>query len=278
MIWLLFVLLFIFIFLAILFISLYLQGTSPKEEAVNFSEKYSLKIKKESFEEKKQKDIKRYGADVLLKDGITVKEWYSRKLMFSILFGFFFFLFNKLFINDFLALTTLGGVILGWFIIDLDAYFLNKKSNSEMLPDILEMSRSILYGKKGGQFISDALKDSIIVVRNTRLKNALFHLKVDLNSGMSISDSLDDFESFFYNGEISSFCTIIKSLQQTGQVNDALNSLERNIEREENAINKKRNIVIEQKTSLIVLAIACDLIVLLIYCIADKLLMLASEF
>ena len=54
-----------------------------------------------------------------------------------------------------------------------------------MMADICEMSRSVLYGKKGGQYIIDAIKDAVLVVENKRLKMAMIRMKTDLDAGRS---------------------------------------------------------------------------------------------
>ena len=140
------------------------------------------------------------------------------------------------------------------------------------MDDIMEMSRSVLYGKRGGQYIADALKDSVMVVENKRLKTALIQLRNDLDSGKPLDDCLQELEMSFSNGEISSFCTVIKSLQSTGQVDEALRTLENNIEREQVSVNKRRCVVLEQKTTIYVIMIAMDILGMLLYCIIMKLM------
>ena len=168
--------------------------------------------------------------------------------------------------------------VAGWFFLDLLLRLQNKSSNDEMMPDIMEMSRSVLYGKRGGQYIADALKDSVIVVENKRLKTALMKLRNELDSGRSLDSCLDELEMSFSNGEISSFCTVIKSLQSTGQVDEALRTLENNIEREQVSVNKKRCIMLEHKTMMYVIFIAMDILAMILYCIIIKLLELQLGF
>ena len=168
--------------------------------------------------------------------------------------------------------------VAGWFFLDLVLRMQNKSSNDEMMPDICEMSRSVLYGKRGGQYIADALKDSVIVVENKRLKTALMKLRSELDSGRSLDSCLDELEMSFSNGEISAFCTVIKSLQSTGQVDEALRTLESNIEREQVSVNKKRLVILEQKTMMYVIFIAMDIMVMILYCIIIKLLELTAVF
>lgn len=118
----------------------------------------------------------------------------------------------------------------------------------------------------------------MIVVENKRLKTALLKLRNDLESGGSLDDCLDELELSFSNGEISSFCTVIKSLQSTGQVDEALKTLESNIEREQISVNKKRCTMLENKTMMYVIFIAMDLMAMIIYCIIMKLLEMQIGF
>lgn len=168
--------------------------------------------------------------------------------------------------------------VLGWFFLDIILRAQNRSSNDEMMPDIMEMSRSVLYGKRGGQYIADALKDAVIVVENKRLKTALMRLRNNLDGGRSLNDCLDELEMSFSNGEISAFCTVIKSLQSTGQVDEALRTLENNIEREQVSVNKKRCLMLEHKTMMYVIFIAMDILAMILYCIIMKLLQLQIGF
>ena len=166
----------------------------------------------------------------------------------------------------------------GWFFLDIFLRASNKSSNDEMMPDIMEMSRSVLYAKRGGQYIADALKDAVIVVENKRLKTALMQFRNDMDSGKNLDDCLQELEMSFSNGEISSFCTVIKSLQTTGQVDEALRTLENNIEREQISVNKRRCLMLEHKTMMYVLLIAMDILAMILYCIIMKLLEMQIGF
>ena len=168
--------------------------------------------------------------------------------------------------------------VIGWFFLDIILRAQNRSSNDEMMPDIMEMSRSVLYGKRGGQYIADALKDAVIVVENKRLKTALMKLRNDLDGGRLLGECLDELEISFSNGEISAFCTVIKSLQSTGQVDEALRTLENNIEREQISVNKKRCLMLEHKTMMYVIFIAMDILAMILYCIIMKLLQLQIGF
>ena len=201
---------------------------------------------------------------------------------FSLMAGLFgviaFFVSAGIFKSDLAKPIAIFAAVIGWLFLDLFLRLMNKSSNDEMMPDIMEMSRSVLYGKRGGQFIADALKDAVIVVENKRLKTALMKLRNDLDSGMGLNECLDELELSISNGEISSFCTVIKSLQSTGQVDEALKTLESNIEREQISVNKKRCLMLEHKTMMYVIFIAMDLMAMILYCIIMKLLEMQIGF
>ena len=256
-----------------------ISGTTPAKEAKKQIEKIKNSQGFIRFIYDKQIQLKKMGAGVLLKDHMTVSQWYLYKTLMAGLFGLIaFFISAGVFKSDMAKPISFMAAFVGWFFLDLFIRLKNKASNDEMMPDIMEMSRSVLYGKRGGQYIADALKDSVIVVENKRLKTALLRLRNDLESGLSLDECLDELELSFSNGEISSFCTVIKSLQSTGQVDEALRTLENNIEREQASVNKRRCMILEHKTMMYVIFIAMDLMAMILYCIIMKLLELQIGF
>ena len=279
MIKILYALLFIIIFSMVQGIVYLIKGTTPAKEAKKTIGKIKHSSVLTKFVAEKQIELKKMGAGVLLKDQMTVSQWYMFKTLMATAFGMIvFFIVSGIMDSPVGKPLTVIATVAGWFFLDLLLRLQNKSSNDEMMPDIMEMSRSVLYGKRGGQYIADALKDSVIVVENKRLKTALMKLRNELDSGRSLDSCLDELEMSFSNGEISSFCTVIKSLQSTGQVDEALRTLENNIEREQVSVNKKRCIMLEHKTMMYVIFIAMDILAMILYCIIIKLLELQLGF
>ena len=277
----------VFLF-AVLFVTLFMfvqgiyylyKGTTPAKEAKKKIEKIKHSSAVTRFMLEKQIELKKMGAGILLKDQMTVSQWYLYKGLMAGLFGLITFFVTRGVIKTDLSkpLTALAAVV-GWLFLDLILKAQNKSSNDEMMPDIMEMSRSVLYGKRGGQYIADALKDAVIVVENKRLKTALMRLRNDLDAGRSLDECLDELEMSFSNGEISAFCTVIKSLQSTGQVDEALRTLENNIEREQISVNKRRCMILEHKTMMYVIFIAMDILAMILFCIIMKLFELTAGF
>ncbi len=272
-------LLFVLLFGIVQGIVYLIHGTTPVKEAKKQLERIRNSQGFTRFIYDKQIALKKMGAGVLLKDRLTVSQWYLYKALMAGLFGLIaFFISAGVAKSDMAKPISIFAAVIGWAFLDLLLRLQNKSSNDEMMPDIMEMSRSVLYGKRGGQYIADALRDAVIVVENKRLKTALMRLRNDLDSGIGLDECLDELELSFSNGEISSFCTVIKSLQSTGQVDEALRTLENNIEREQASVNKRRCMILEHKTMMYVIFIAMDLMVMILYCIIMKLLEMQIGF
>ena len=249
------------------------MGTTPYKEAIKRLDSVKENRLLRDYVARKQIKLKKLGADVFLKDQISVFEWYIYKIVCGVGFSMLALFFSNI-LSDGKSgsVVTIVGFVVGFLFLDLYLYMRNKSSNEEMMVDIMEMSRSVLYGKRGGQYISDALKDSVIIVENKRLKLALIRLRNSLDSGMSIEECLQELELSFSSGEISAFCTVVKSLQSTGQVDESLKVLENNIEREQNSVNKRRLVILENKTMMYVMMVAFDILALILYCVIMKLM------
>ena len=232
-----------------------------------------------NFVGKKQIWLKKHGADVFLQDGILVSRWYLYKfIMAAFTESITYLIAVKVFQSGSGIHITVVSTVIAWFFLDIYLVLEDKQSKEAMMADICEMSRSVLYGKKGGQYIIDAIKDAVLVVENKRLKMAMIRMKTDLDAGRSLDEALSDFELSFSSVEIASFCTVIRSLQSTGHVEEALKSLENNIERGQAGVNKRQCIVLENKTLAYVMMIAFDLLIMILYCIIMKLLDMQIAF
>ena len=255
------------------------QGSDSKTYAKEQLENLKKGRHFQEFVLRKQIKLKKYGADIFVRDGILVSQWYLYKALFASVAGVITFVLSvKVFHADAGYIITSAVTAFAWFFLDLYLSLENKQSNEAMMPDICEMSRSVLYGKRGGQYIIDAIKDACIVVENKRLKMGMIKLRSNLDAGRSLEESLNEFEMSFTTPEIASFCTVIKSLQTTGHVEEALKTLENNIERGQAGVNKRKCIVLENKTMVYVLLIAFDLLIMILYCIIMKLLDMQIAF
>lgn len=272
-------LIFALVFTTIQTLLLRKEGSDSKTYAKEQLENLKKGRHFQEFVLRKQIKLKKYGADIFVRDGILVSQWYLYKALFASVAGVITFVLSvKIFHADAGYIITAAVTAFAWFFLDLYLSMENKQSNEAMMPDICEMSRSVLYGKRGGQYIIDAIKDACIVVENKRLKMGMIKLRSNLDAGRSLEESLNEFEMSFTTPEIASFCTVIKSLQTTGHVEEALKTLENNIERGQAGVNKRKCIVLENKTMVYVLLIAFDLLIMILYCIIMKLLDMQIAF
>ena len=272
-------LIFALVFTTIQTLLLRKEGTDSKTYAKEQLENLKKGRHFQEFVLRKQIKLKKYGADIFVRDGILVSQWYLYKALFASVAGVITFVLSvKVFHADAGYIITAAVTAFTWFFLDLYLSMENKQSNEAMMPDICEMSRSVLYGKRGGQYIIDAIKDACIVVENKRLKMGMIKLRSNLDAGRNLEESLNEFEMSFTTPEIASFCTVIKSLQTTGHVEEALKTLENNIERGQAGVNKRKCIVLENKTMVYVLLIAFDLLIMILYCIIMKLLDMQIAF
>ena len=272
-------LIFALVFTTIQTLLLRKEGTDSKTYAKEQLENLKKGRHFQEFVLRKQIKLKKYGADIFVRDGILISQWYLYKALFASVAGVITFVLSvKVFHADAGYVITAAVTAFAWFFLDLYLSMENKQSNEAMMPDICEMSRSVLYGKRGGQYIIDAIKDACIVVENKRLKMGMIKLRSNLDAGRNLEESLNEFEMSFTTPEIASFCTVIKSLQTTGHVEEALKTLENNIERGQAGVNKRKCIVLENKTMVYVLLIAFDLLIMILYCIIMKLLDMQIAF
>lgn len=272
-------LIFALVFTTIQTLLLRKEGSDSKTYAKKQLENLKKGRHFQEFILRKQIKLKKYGADIFVRDGILVSQWYLYKALFASVAGVITFVLSvKVFHADAGYIITAAVTAFAWFFLDLYLSMENKQSNEAMMPDICEMSRSVLYGKRGGQYIIDAIKDACIVVENKRLKMGMIKLRSNLDAGRNLEESLNEFEMSFTTPEIASFCTVIKSLQTTGHVEEALKTLENNIERGQAGVNKRKCIVLENKTMVYVLLIAFDLLIMILYCIIMKLLDMQIAF
>lgn len=266
------IVLFILLFLCIEAIVLRIKGISPKDFAKKTFADIASKNGIDGWIARKQIKLNKSGADFFVSDKINVASWYLYKLIIGIVIYIIFYIVMNLMEIDLAGIFAIAGFLLGFFLLDIYIHLSNKKSNDEMNADVMELSRSFLYGIKGGQYISDALSDSVLVVENKRLKKAMIKMRMGLAAKEPIEACLLGLEQHFNNAEIQAFISVVKSLINTGQVDEALKTLESNITREQAGVNKRRLVVLENKTLMYVMVVAFDILGLLLYCIIMKVL------
>lgn len=255
----------VFFLIQSLFLKKY--NTSTTEELTKISKEFVNSNSIQKFLANKMIELRKKGVDFYFND-ITIGRWYLDKLILAPVITlcviFLLKMFGFISVIPYLIIPLL---CLGWFLFDIILYAQNKSENTKMLLDISEMSRSVLYGMQGGQYIVAALKDAIMVVENKRLKTLLIKLNNNINSGKVLSSALEELESSFDSAEIINFCKVIKVLQSTGSVEQSLKNLEKNIEACQEEYDDKQNILLEQKTTIYGVMVLASIVGLIILCL-----------
>ena len=264
---LLYITIFFMFFYAVLNAILRSRKTSLSKIAKDELNRVKTSTKVMSWRINKETKLIKHGVDIFsLKDGFSLTKWYVNKALYASILALMGTFLNVVFTGGmYLSITIAVLVLFGYFLPDIMLHYQNDASNKDMMSDIMEMSRSVLYSNRGGQYITKSISDAMLVVENERLKIALLKLKYNIDSQKSLSEAIDEFESHFDNAEISAFCTVIRSLQETGQVNDALHTLRTNIEREQLSVNKRRCQKLESKTQMNCMLVFVGIILCLIY-------------
>lgn len=263
----LYIAIFISFFYAVLSVILYANKTSLQKLSQERFERIRNSEETQNWKYAKETQLLKHGVDVfILKDGFTLLKWYTTKALYAVVFALIvIFAFFIVGFNAWTAPIAIVVAIFGFFLPDILLYYQNSTSNKDMMADIMEMSRSVLYSNRGGQYITKAISDAMLVVSNERLKVAMLKLKYNIDSQKSLTRAINEFERHFENAEISAFCTVIRSLQETGQINDALQTLRSNIEREQTAVNKRKIQKLESKTQLNCMLVFTGIIICLVY-------------
>ncbi|MFV0364413.1 MAG: hypothetical protein ACK5LL_15190, partial [Suipraeoptans sp.] len=138
--------LFVAVFVSVQGVVFLLKGTTPAREATNKMKKIKHSSVVTRFVLEKQLSLKKMGAGILLKDQMTVSQWYLYKALMAGLFGMICgFITGGVIRSEFAKPLTIFVVVIGWLFLDIILRVQNKSSNDEMMPDIMEMSRSVLY-------------------------------------------------------------------------------------------------------------------------------------
>lgn len=254
------------------------EGTSAAIEMQKVIRGVKENPKNVKWAARKYSELVRNGAKEYVSKDITLARWYIYKTVMGAVGFSIAFMICKLTGRGQAPVIGIAVGLIGFFFLDIMVRTQNSAENDRMLPDIAEMSRSIMYSVKGGRYISDAIIDSTQVVENTRLKTALIALDGDIQKGQALTQALDDFEAKFNNLDIQALVAVIKSLQTTGQINDALDSLEHNTERAQQTVDKKKAQSLEDKTMLYVMLIAFDLVMIIMFCVGVKIMSMVDMF
>lgn len=110
------------------------------------------------------------------------------------------------------------GFLLGYKLIDMMIYYINRHDNKVMQNDIQLIYNLLLIQSKSNIYLPDALCDCVDLIDpdDKRLIKALETLKGDLYGGKTFKEALEYFNDSFNNSYIDSMCVTLLQAADTG--------------------------------------------------------------
>ncbi len=159
----------------------------------------------------------------------------------------------------------LAGLFTGFLGPSLVLIWSNSRDNAAIVQDLKWIYEAISVQLKSGLYILQALMESESFIRNKRMKKSFHRLCEQLLQGESIKTSLETFEESFHNPYISSFCVILRQMQDSGYAVKLLEDISLQLEEMErtNLVKEKENL--EMKLQVFQMLLFAGILVLVLY-------------
>jgi pilus assembly protein TadC len=157
------------------------------------------------------------------------------------------------------------GFVCGMFLPTIILYLSNEKDNDVILKDLKWLYETISVQLQAGLSIHQALAESEGLIQNKRLRTALHRLAAQLVRGDDMIQSLDLFEKYFRNHYISSFCLILRQMQDSGYAVKLLEDIRIQIEEMERMQLHKKKEVLEMQLQMFQMLLFIGVLVLVMY-------------
>lgn len=136
-------------------------------------------------------------------------------------------------------LYSLPLAVAGFFLLTGVGILNNSSDNNALLEDVKQVYDTLRIQTKAGVFLTSALQECYLVVRNKRLKKALIELANDLLVKNDLERAADEFQGKFKNQYIDSMAVILKQSQESGRAAQMFDDISGQIDDIQAAINLK---------------------------------------
>ena len=157
------------------------------------------------------------------------------------------------------------GFAVGIFLPAGILYLSNERDNVMILQDLKWLYETISVQLQAGLHIQQALSESEGLVKNKRLKLALEKLVSRMTKGEDLSMSLTDFEKSFCNHFVSSFCLILRQMQDSGYAVKMLEDIRLQMEEMERIQLHKKREALEMQLQAFQMLLFIGVLVLVMY-------------
>ncbi len=157
------------------------------------------------------------------------------------------------------------GLLAGMFAPAGLLYISNERDNSQLVRDLKWLYETISVQLQAGLHIGQALVESEGLMKNKRLRTALHRLAEQLISGEDMTSALEQFETSFRNRYISSFCVILRQMQDSGYGVSLLDDIRNQIEEMERMQLAGKKEALEMQLQLFEMLLFIGILVLVMY-------------
>lgn len=157
------------------------------------------------------------------------------------------------------------GFVVGIFLPAVILYMSNERDNVMILKDLKWLYETISVQLQAGLHIRQALAESEGLIKNKRLKSALHKLVERLIKGEDMALSLTDFENSFRNNYVSSFCLILRQMQDSGYAVKLLEDIRLQIEEMERMQLQKKKETLEMQLQVFQMLLFIGVLVLVMH-------------
>ena len=157
------------------------------------------------------------------------------------------------------------GFIIGIFLPAVILYISNERDNVVILKDLKWLYETITVQLQAGLHIQQALAESEGLIKNKRLKMALHTLVERLMKGEDMAMSLTGFENSFRNNYVSSFCLILRQMQDSGYAVKLLEDIRLQIEEMERMQLHKKKEALEMQLQIFQMLLFIGVLVLVMH-------------
>lgn len=147
----------------------------------------------------------------------------------------------------------------------------NQTDNDALLEDFKAVYDTLRIQTKAGVFLTSAISECYLVVRNKRLKRALIELANDLLVKNDIESAADEFQGKFKNQYVDSLAVILKQQKESGRAAQMFDDIQGQIDDIQEAINLKEKAKIRTQITICQVFVYVQILQVVVFCVMSTL-------
>ncbi len=164
-----------------------------------------------------------------------------------------------------------------YFLPEWLLFYLNKKDNQRLLPEIKLIYHALEIQIKAGVYVADALAECYGSVREPRLRNALLDLAGQIVVKADLFEALDDLQRKFDNRQIDALCITLLQACESGRVVELLRDISEQLKDMEVAVMSAKKSSLDRSITFYQLGMLVAVLIVIVYACIDYLMMSAAN-